>query len=90
MPLWGTILITVFSVLALFFIFLGAPALVIYFSVFGRKKAPSFEQYDQEKFKKHYYYPYVNTIYITEEISFSVISIFFFFACLIMSRILPY
>lgn len=62
MPLWGTILITVFSVLALFFIFLGAPALVIYFSVFGRKKAPSFEQYDQEKFKKHYYYPYVNTI----------------------------
>lgn len=62
MPVWAVILLSVFIVIDAVFVFLGAPALVIYIAVFGRKKAVPFEQYDQEKFKDHYYYPYVKTI----------------------------
>ena len=47
----------IIAALAAFVIFLLAPALLIFFAVFGRKKALPFEEYDMEKFKNHYYIP---------------------------------
>lgn len=54
--------IIVVAALAAFVIFLAAPALLIFFAVFYRKKAIPFEQYDLEKFKGHYYIPYLGRI----------------------------
>ena len=54
--------IIMITVSAAFFLFLLAPAFVIFFAVFGRKKAPPFEQYDLNKFKDHYYIPYLGRI----------------------------
>ena len=52
----------IIAALAAFVIFLLAPALLIFFAVFGRKKAVPFEEYDMEKFKNHYYIPYLGRI----------------------------
>ncbi len=52
----------IIAVSAAFVVFVLAPALLIFFAVFGRKKALPFEQYDIKKFKNHYYIPYLGRI----------------------------
>lgn len=59
MTLWGIIAI---AAVAAFVIFLAAPAVLIFFAVFYRKEPIPFEQYDWEKFKNHYYLPYLERI----------------------------
>lgn len=59
MTLWGILLL---AAAAAAVIFLIAPALVIFFAVFHRKEPIPFEQYDWEKYKTHYYVPYVDKI----------------------------
>ncbi len=54
--------IILIAVSAAFVIFVLIPALLIFFAVFGRKKAVPFEEYDMEKFKNHYYIPYLGRI----------------------------
>ena len=59
MALWA-ILLTAAAAAAV--IFLIAPALVIFSAVFRRKEPIPFEQYDLDKFKDHYYLPYLDKI----------------------------
>ena len=59
MALWAILLL---AAAAAFVVFLAAPALLIFFAVFYRKKTIPFEQYNLEKFKNHYYLPYLGRI----------------------------
>lgn len=59
MSLWGIFLLTA---AALLFFFLMVPAVGTFFAVFYRKKAVPFEQYDLQKFKNHYYIPYLDRV----------------------------
>lgn len=59
MNLWGVLLLIA---AALLFFFLILPAVLVFFAVFYRKKGVPFEQYDPEKFKSHYYMPYLGRI----------------------------
>ena len=57
--LWAFVLI---AAAAAIFVFLIAPALLIFYSVFHRKKAIPFEKYNQKKYQNHYYIPYLGRI----------------------------
>ncbi len=59
MNLW-TILCIALAAALMFFLVL--PAFVIFFAVFSRKKPVPFEDYDQKKYKNHYYMPYLGRI----------------------------
>ena len=54
--------IIIIAVSAAFTVFYLAPALLIFFAVFGRKKAVPFEEYNLKRFKNHYYIPYLGRI----------------------------
>ncbi len=55
-------LILLIAAAAALVIFLIAPAVVIFIFVFSRKNTKPFEEYDWEKFKDHYYVPYLGRI----------------------------
>lgn len=59
MALWAILALTAAG---LFVFFLLIPALLVFFAVFGKKKAIPFEQYDLKKFSSHYYIPYLGRI----------------------------
>lgn len=59
MSAWAIVLIAVSAAAVVFLI---APALMIFFAVFYRKKVIPFEEYNLEKFKNHYYLPYLGRI----------------------------
>lgn len=59
MALWAILVLTA---VGLFVLFLLLPALLVFFAVFGKKKALPFEQYDLKKFSSHYYIPYLGRI----------------------------
>ena len=59
MALWAILVLTA---VGLFVFFLLLPALLVFFAVFGKKKALPFEQYDLKKFSSHYYIPYLGRI----------------------------
>jgi len=59
MALWAIIALTAAG---LFVFFLLIPAVLVFFAVFGKKKAIPFEQYDLKKFSSHYYIPYLGRI----------------------------
>lgn len=59
MELWQIILIAAVGV---FFLFIVVPTVLAFIAVFIRKEAPTPEEYDWEKYKDHYYIPYVGRI----------------------------
>ncbi|MER2149683.1 MAG: hypothetical protein ABS987_11105, partial [Ruminococcus sp.] len=59
MALWAILALTAAG---LFVFFLLLPALLVFFAVFGKKKAVPFEQYDLKEFSSHYYIPYLGRI----------------------------
>ena len=61
---WGIILI---AAAAAVFLFVIAPALLIFIAVFYHKKAIPFEQYDLKKYQNHYYIPFLSRIAAARE-----------------------
>ena len=59
MSWWVILLIALFAALVIFLI---APVVFIFVAVFSRKETKPFEEYDWEKFKDHYYVPYLGRI----------------------------
>lgn len=59
MNIWGILLSAAAAAL---FLFLLLPAALVFFAVFYRKNPVPFEQYNQEKFKNHYYIPYLGRL----------------------------
>lgn len=57
MVLW-----VIIGILTALFVFFIAPALLIFVAVFSRKKTVPFEDYNWERFKDHYYVPYLGRI----------------------------
>lgn len=56
---WVILLIAAFAALVIFLI---APVVFIFVAVFSRKETKPFEEYDWEKFKDHYYVPFLGRI----------------------------
>lgn len=59
MRLWLVIVIAVFSAVMIFAVI---PTVVVFFLIFGRKKAAAYEDMDTGAFKDHYYWKYFNEI----------------------------